>query len=76
MTAKKILSAAIGALALAGCAVTPNSGSDGLYARPIGNAPVTPNPTPYSEALCARPGSCFAACRGGPDFRLHRCSGR
>lgn len=51
MTAKKILSAAIGALALAGCAVTPNSGSDGLYARPIGNAPVTPNPTPYSEAL-------------------------
>ena len=43
-----ILSAA--AVALAGCA-SPVAGPSGLYARPIGNAPVTPNPTPYSQAL-------------------------
>lgn len=48
--AKAILAAALGALGLAGC-VTPTSGADGLYARPIGDAPVTANPTPYSEAL-------------------------
>ena len=35
---------------LAGCA-TPFAGSDGLYAKPVGNAPVTANPTPYSAAL-------------------------
>ncbi|MEG2314370.1 holdfast anchoring protein HfaB, partial [Brevundimonas sp.] len=35
---------------LAGC-VSPSAGSDGLYANPIGNAPVTANPTPYSDAL-------------------------
>lgn len=37
-------------LVMAGCA-TPVAGGDGLYARPIGNAPVTVNPTPYSAAL-------------------------
>lgn len=41
---------AMAAMALAGC-VSPVAGSDGLYAKPIGNAPVTTNPTPYSEAL-------------------------
>jgi len=35
---------------LAGC-VSPVAGSNGLYATPIGNAPVTANPTPYSTAL-------------------------
>lgn len=35
---------------LAGC-VSPTAGPSGLYARPIGNAPVTANPTPYSAAL-------------------------
>ena len=35
---------------LAGC-VSPSAGSSGQYARPIGNAPVTANPTPYSTAL-------------------------
>ncbi|MEQ8557119.1 MAG: holdfast anchoring protein HfaB [Henriciella sp.] len=34
----------------AGC-VTPVAGPSGQYAKPIGNAPVTPNPTPYSEGL-------------------------
>ena len=46
--APALLSAA--AMALAGC-VSPVAGPSGLYATPIGNAPVTPNPTPYSEAL-------------------------
>ena len=36
--------------ALAGC-VSPTAGPSGLYAAPIGNAPVTANPTPYSTAL-------------------------
>lgn len=35
---------------LAGC-VSTSAGSSGQYARPIGNAPVTANPTPYSTAL-------------------------
>lgn len=47
---KASLAALAGALALTGC-VSPIAGHDGLYAEPIGNAPVTPNPTPYSEAL-------------------------
>jgi curli production assembly/transport component CsgG/holdfast attachment protein HfaB len=39
-----------GAVALTGC-VSPVAGPGGNYARPIGNAPVTANPTPYSGAL-------------------------
>ncbi len=35
---------------LSGC-VSVSAGSSGQYARPIGNAPVTANPTPYSTAL-------------------------
>ena len=46
----KLLAAAAGALALTGC-ITPYAGSNGLYASPIGNAPVTANPTPYSAGL-------------------------
>jgi curli biogenesis system outer membrane secretion channel CsgG len=38
------------ALGLTAC-VSPVAGPDGLYAKPIGNAPVTANPTPYSQAL-------------------------
>lgn len=37
-------------LLLGGC-VSTSAGSSGLYAQPIGNAPVTANPTPYSDAL-------------------------
>ena len=36
---------------LAGCGGTGVAGSNGLYAKPLGNAPVTANPTPYSQAL-------------------------
>lgn len=43
--------AAAAALALAGCAASPVAGPSGLYARPIGNAPVVANPTPYTSAL-------------------------
>ncbi len=35
---------------LSACA-SPVAGSNGLYAQPTGNAPVTANPTPYSAAL-------------------------
>jgi curli production assembly/transport component CsgG/holdfast attachment protein HfaB len=41
---------AASALVLSAC-VSPTAGPGGLYARPIGNAPVTANPTPYSTAL-------------------------
>ena len=40
----------VAALGLAGC-VSPVAGPNGLYATPIGNAPVTTNSTPYSTAL-------------------------
>ena len=39
-----------GTIALTGC-VSPIAGPSGNYAAPIGNAPVTANPTPYSAAL-------------------------
>ena len=41
---------AAGAMLLSGCVAT-TAGPSGLYAAPIGNAPVTANPTPYSAAL-------------------------
>jgi len=37
-------------LGLTAC-VTPVAGPSGVYAKPIGTAPVTANPTPYSAAL-------------------------
>ena len=46
----KLLAAATSMLALTGC-VTPFANDQGLYASPIGSAPVTANPTPYSTAL-------------------------
>ena len=38
------------AMALSAC-VSPVAGPSGLYAHSIGDAPVTANPTPYSDAL-------------------------
>jgi curli biogenesis system outer membrane secretion channel CsgG len=38
------------AMTLSAC-VSPSAGPGGLYAHPVGDAPVTANPTPYSEAL-------------------------
>ena len=41
---------ALASLTLSGC-ISPVAGPSGLYATPIGNAPVTSNATPYSTAL-------------------------
>lgn len=48
-----IAAAGAGALVigLGACGVTTKAGSNGLYAKPIGDAPVTANPTPYTPAL-------------------------
>jgi len=45
------LGAALSALVLLSGCVSTTAGPSGLYAAPIGNAPVTANPTPYSTAL-------------------------
>lgn len=47
---RPLIAATAAAALLAGC-VSTSAGPDGLYVRPIGNAPVTANPTPYSTAL-------------------------
>lgn len=47
----KIAGLACSAAALLSACVAPVAGGNGLYASPIGNAPVTANPTPYSTAL-------------------------
>jgi curli production assembly/transport component CsgG/holdfast attachment protein HfaB len=39
------------AVSLSGCMTTPSVNADGLYKTPIGTAPVTANPTAYSDAL-------------------------
>ena len=44
-TAKVPVALAACGMLVSACA-TPVAGPDGLYARPIGNAPVTSNPTP------------------------------
>lgn len=55
MRALKTLAVLAATTALTAC-VTPHSGNDGMYALPIGDAPVTANPTAYSPAL-----DCLAA---------------
>jgi curli production assembly/transport component CsgG/holdfast attachment protein HfaB len=40
----------VSSLVLSACA-TPVAGPTGLYSQPTGDAPVAPNPTPYSAAL-------------------------
>ena len=54
MTTRRVsrtaLALAASALTLSACA-TPVAGPGGNYSRPIGGAPVTANPTPYSDAL-------------------------
>ncbi len=47
---KASLAALASSFVLAGC-ISPVAGPGGNYTKPIGNAPVTANPTPYSEAL-------------------------
>ncbi|MBL8531425.1 MAG: holdfast anchoring protein HfaB, partial [Hyphomonadaceae bacterium] len=55
MRALKALAVLACTTALTAC-VTPYAGNDGMYALPIGDAPVTANPTAYSPAL-----DCLAA---------------
>lgn len=47
---KMVFAAAASAVTLSAC-VSPVAGPGGLYAKPIGTAPVTANPTPYTESL-------------------------
>jgi len=49
-TLKQFASVLAAASMLTAC-VTPHSGGDGMYALPIGDAPVTTNPTAYTSAL-------------------------
>lgn len=49
--AKVALLAGAAAISLSACASVGSGGADGLYAKPIGNSPVTTNPTPYTNAL-------------------------
>ena len=50
MQALKKLALLAATAGLTAC-VTPTSGNDGMYALPIGDAPVTANPTAYTPAL-------------------------
>ena len=47
---KRAAAASAIAALLGGC-ISASAGPQGMYATPIGNAPVTANPTPYSAAL-------------------------
>ena len=50
-TGKRVLALlSVSSLVLSACA-TPVAGPSGLYSQPTGDAPVVPNPTPYSAAL-------------------------
>jgi len=68
---KSLFVAAVSALAVSACA-TSNSGSDGLYATPTGNAPVTTNPTPYSQALVCLSGHARQQGRPAPRVAVGR----
>lgn len=67
ITHLKLLAVAASSLAVTGC-VTPYAGANGLYASPIGNAPVTANPTPYSTALVCMAN--YARATGKPTPRI------
>jgi len=56
MRALKNLALVLAATTALTACVTPYAGNDGMYALPIGDAPVTPNPTAYTPAL-----DCLAA---------------
>jgi curli biogenesis system outer membrane secretion channel CsgG len=47
---KKAVAVLAATTSLTAC-ITPYAGNDGMYASPIGDAPVTANPTAYSPAL-------------------------
>ncbi|MDR3506648.1 MAG: holdfast anchoring protein HfaB [Caulobacteraceae bacterium] len=61
------------AVALSAC-VSPVAGPNGRYAEPIGNAPVTSNPTPYSQALVCMGEYARANHRNSPRIAVGRIS--
>lgn len=65
-TLKTGLVAGVVSLMLAGCASTSADKVTGLYAKPIGDAPATANPTPYSEALACLANQASATGRASP----------
>jgi curli production assembly/transport component CsgG/holdfast attachment protein HfaB len=67
--------AALGACALTlGACVSPVAGPGGRYASPIGDAPVTGNPTPYSAALVCLSQYARAYHRNSPRIAVGRIS--
>lgn len=70
-TRLKLLVASLGALAVTGC-VTPWSNQQGLYTAPIGDAPVTANPTPYSNALVCMANYAAATGKARPRIAVGR----
>jgi curli biogenesis system outer membrane secretion channel CsgG len=61
------------AVALSAC-VSPVAGPNGRYAAPIGDAPVTTNPTPYSGALVCLGEYARANRRNSPRIAVGRIS--
>jgi len=68
---RTLLAAAVSALSVTACA-TSTPGSDGLYATPTGSAPVTPNPTPYFQALVCMSSHARQAGRAAPRIAVGR----
>jgi len=67
----KIAAALAGSAAMAACAQT-SAGPSGLYKQPIGNAPVTTNPTPYTAGLVCLGSHARAAGVGTPRVAVGR----
>ncbi|MFN3229808.1 MAG: holdfast anchoring protein HfaB [Asticcacaulis sp.] len=62
------------ATAALGACVSPSAGPSGVYARPIGNAPVTANPTAYSNALVCLGGYARSRNLASPRMAVGRIS--
>jgi curli production assembly/transport component CsgG/holdfast attachment protein HfaB len=69
--AKAPVAVLLASASLAAC-VSPVAGPSGLYASPIGNAPVTSNPTPYSQALVCLGGYARQNGIGAPRIAVGR----
>jgi curli biogenesis system outer membrane secretion channel CsgG len=63
----------VAAVGLSAC-VSPVAGPSGVYAKPIGNAPVTANPSPYSAALVCIGGYARQHKLGAPRIAVGRIS--
>lgn len=70
--ARAALMAGAAAVSLSACAMVGAPGADGLYAAPIGSAPVTTNPTPYTNALVCLGNYARTASLGAPRVAVGR----